>query len=682
MNTWIGRAGREWPLWIALAGILSLFLLPRAIGLGSVSVDAPRRELDDLRREVEGGDPAAAEARLAAFLARHPDEPDAKVLLARATLARARAGQFPGAAALQRAWSLAPALRRETATLMAEYGLLPDAVARLRELHDQSRDPDLALDLVPALVRLAAADPALRHALLDEASTRISDYLRAAPADRRIAGLVAQARIYREEKRDEELVALLSSELADARTPGDRGLLHLERGRAFARLGKHREMEAMSSFDEAEKLLADPMARGLAVVHQAELFARANNPECLELTTRLVAGDSPAAPVAQLVAGAFQLKTKPAAALDALKAGFSRIRRPAMIDDAAVDFPRVYAALLEAAADPDLDRLRRIASILGDVSRLKPVSTRVGLDHAAVLLRAKRFEEAADRFLAADAVRQAADACAEGGLHLRAAALYRRTGEADGLYRRALSLRKAGDAAGAKAGFEEYVAQAGPSGTFTGYALVEKAALQEPEEALATLDRVLKAREVATSPARDDWARALLARGRALLRASRPADAGKVLREFLERYPESPAAIEASWLLVGVSIEARAWKEALDGIAALESAATRIAETDRAPYAGLLREARFMRGDVHLNLDDPAAAHRAYGEAIRKDSGSEDRLRGLIGRARALARQQRREEARREYRDARAILDDPQAPAGRGREYWEIALEALEREVR
>jgi hypothetical protein len=100
--------------------------------------------------------------------------------------------------------------------------------------------------------------------------------------------------------------------MAEARNPGDRGLLHLERGRAFARLGKHREMEAMSSFDEAEKLLVDPFQKGLAVVHQAELFAGAGNPDCLDFCARLIAGESPAAPPAHPVAGAFQLKSRPA----------------------------------------------------------------------------------------------------------------------------------------------------------------------------------------------------------------------------------------------------------------------------------------------------------------------------------------------------------------------------------
>jgi len=669
VKTWIVRAGREWPMWIALGGILSLLLLPRAAGLGTASVDADRRELDNLRRE---SDPD----RIAAFLDRHPQDAEAKGLFARATLARARAGQFPGAAALRRAWDLAPELRREIAVLMSDYGLHQEAVARLRELYDQSHDADLALDLVPALTRLAAADPARRHDSLDLASARISDYLRVAPPERRVAGLAAQARIYREGNRNEELATLLSTELAEARTAGDRGLLHLERGRAFARLGKHREMEAMSSFDEAEKLLADPYLKGLAVVHQAELFAAAGNPDCLDFCARLIAGDSPAAPLAHLVAGTFQLKSRPAVALDALTAGFSRIRRPAMLDD--IDFSRVYAALLAAAeGTTDLDRLGRIASILGEINRLKPVSNRIGLDHAAVLLRARKFEQAADRFLAVGAVGSAADACAEGGLHLRAAALYAR---ADDLYRRAVSLRKAGDAAGAIAAYEDYVARAGPSGSSTGLALVEKAELQPAEEAIVTLDRVLKAREVATTPERDDWARALLGRGRALFRLLRTAEAGKVLREFLERYPDSPAAIDAAWLLVGVAVEEGNLKAASDAVRNLEEVAHRIPEADRAPFASTLHEAKFVKGDLLHQLGDYASAYKAFAEASGAGAPFEDRLRALIGRGRALARLHRMDEARQDFQKARTMVDDGTL-VGNRREYWELALSELAGEV-
>jgi tetratricopeptide (TPR) repeat protein len=451
-------------------------------------------------------------------------------------------------------------------------------------------------------------------------------------------------------------------------------------------------MEAMSSFDEAEKLIPDPMDRGLAMIQQAELFARAANPECAELCKRIIAAESPASPLALLVAGVHELKARPSAALDSLKNGLSQVRRPRMIDDASFDFPWVYSSI-RAAADRETgeDRLVRLAGILGEIGRLQPLSTRVALDHAAILLRARRFEEAADRFLATGAVLQAADACAEGGLYLRAASLYRQHvdlqpgSNADGLFRRAMSLKKAGDSAGAMAGFEEYLARAGASGSSAGMALLEKAALQEPEDALATYDRVLKAREVTTSPARDDWALALLGRGRTLLRLSRAPEARKDLLEYLERYAEgpspAPASIEAAWLLVGAAIGERQWKAGLARLRELELLASRIPDPDRAPYADLLKEARFVEGDLHFNLEDYAASYRAYGEAVRRHADSEDRLWGLIGRARALARLERKEEARRDYSNARAIFEGGPF-TGHGRDYWEIALDSLERELR
>ena len=88
LRAWIVRAAREWPLGVAVAGILSLLLLPRVARSGSVSGTSEQRELADLRREVDGGDPSSAESRLVAFLARHPGGPEAdeaRLLLPRAT---------------------------------------------------------------------------------------------------------------------------------------------------------------------------------------------------------------------------------------------------------------------------------------------------------------------------------------------------------------------------------------------------------------------------------------------------------------------------------------------------------------------------------------------------------------------------------------------------------------------
>ena len=69
---------------------------------------------------------------------------------------------------------------------------------------------------------------------------------------------------------------------------------------------------------------------------------------------------------------------------------------------------------------------------------------------------------------------------------------------------------------------------------------------------------------------------------------------------------------------------------------------------------------------------------------MRKSPGSDDRLWGLIGRARTLARLERIEEARRDYTSAKALFEEgrDKALGGHARDYWDIALQALSREVR
>src|SRR5439155_6631023 len=138
-------------------------------------------------------------------------------------------------------------------------------------------------------------------------------------------------------------------------------------------------------------------------------------------------------------------------------------------------------------------------------------------------------------------------------------------------------------------------------------------------DALGTVDRVLKAREVTISPAHPVWARALLGRGRALLQLSRTSEARKVLQEYLERYAEgpapSPASLEAAWLLVKAEIQARQWKAGIARIRELNALAARIPESDRAPHTEMLQEARITEGDLHFTLEEDAAAVQAYGEA-------------------------------------------------------------------
>ena len=208
----------------------------------------------------------------------------------------------------------------------------------------------------------------------------------------------------------------------------------------------------------------------MAQVRQAELLLKAGNAEGAELCRRVRASDSPAAPFARIVLGLWELGSSPSAGLDDVLGGLSQIRRPRLADEAGVDLTAMSAPLRAAAErETDPDRLRKLAVIYGELSRLRPNSRKIGFAHAALLLRAGRYADAADRYLAtgkserADAedrdraVRSAAEASAEGGLYRRAAALYREyydlrpSANLAGLFHRAASLRKAGDPEGARA---------------------------------------------------------------------------------------------------------------------------------------------------------------------------------------------------------------------------------------
>ena len=79
-------------------------------------------------------------------------------------------------------------------------------------------------------------------------------------------------------------------------------------------------------------------------------------------------------------------------------------------------------------------------------------------------------------------------------------------------------------------------------------------------------------------------------------------------------------------------------------------------------------------------------AVEAYSEAYRAYLASDERLWGLIGRARAYLHLGRRDEARRDYENGKAIYDEKRESfdkslAGRGREVWGPALEALGKEL-
>jgi tetratricopeptide (TPR) repeat protein len=449
-------------------------------------------------------------------------------------------------------------------------------------------------------------------------------------------------------------------------------------------------MEAMVSFDEAEKLLADPWERGLAMVHEAQLFVRASNPEAVEVGNRLTALDSPAAPLGLIVAGVYELQARTPVALDLLRNGFARIRRPRALDE--FDFPWVYAALHAAAArESDPERLFHVAAVFAEIGRLQPLSTRVARDHAELLLRARRFDAAAERFLAAGDVLEAADAFAQGGLHLRAAALYRSyvdlqpAANAVGLYRRADQPEERGRRGRGDRGLRGLRRQDRPLGQVRRRGAARKAELQGDDEALATFDRILKAREVA-DPRRLSGLGPGAPGPRPGVASRRP---GRRRAKTLESTwsatrrvrPRRPGRFAAASSLVATAVQELDWKQALDRLRTLAAIAGKVPEIERAPFAEHLRDLKSREAEILFQLEDYAGAYRAYVEAEQRPSDVEDRLRALLGRGRALARLARMDEAKRDYSSAKAMMDG-QSFVGAQRDYWDLALDLLGKELR
>jgi tetratricopeptide (TPR) repeat protein len=666
------RALRAWPLLVAAAGVVSLFLIPRF-------ARSEAREVAGLRRQVESGESELIEDRLREFLVRHPKSPHAvevQGLIARAILQRAR-----DISDFDRAWEAGTGeIRREIARMLSERGFDREAVNRTTELIRQGGEPEILLDLARALARLER---------FDEAAARVSEYLRTASPDRRLRGFLTQARIFWNARRYEEMLPLLVEE---TRSAADKALLQMERGKAFARLG--RKAEALAALDEAEELAGDPQTRAMAQLFQAELFARAGARECVEACGRVSASSPALAPLASLILGLYELESRTGKPVETLRTALMEIRRPLLFDETGFDFAGLYASIRKAGEqETDGGRLAGFSDLLREIERLFPRAPGYAIDHARLLLRAGRPGEAADRFLAAegpereDALLAAADGCAAGGLPVRAAALYRQRYElrpeanVASLYLQGQILKQAGRIGEALEVFKEYLSRAGPAAPHAASALLARgdmlAQIDRHEEAISEFDR---ARDMAADPRREEWAQALLGRGRALIEIGRAGDGRVALEEHLERYG---ATVDAVYSLVRAAIREGEWRAGLDRLAEL----SRITGADRAVHEDLLREAMFLEGDFHCALGDYPAAIRAYGKAYREHVFSHDRLWGLIGRARALARLDRKQEARRDFEHGRTIFEEnlpvyEASLAGRGKEYWTIELDALAKEVR
>ncbi len=717
------RLLREWPLALAAAGLASLFYVPRFARSESLAAGREAHEIAELRRVVSAG-LDDSEDRVRSFLIHHPEGPyvpEAQFLAGLAVSIRARTGVFPGLPALTRAWlslnaaqhggfdaAAVEGVYRELAALLLERGHLKEGIERLSELQRRVRDPELSLELARALARRGFLEAEHRQALLDEAASHISEYVREAAPEKRLRGFLTQARISWDLGRYEEMLPLLVRELADHPRPADRGLLQLERGRALARLGKY--AEALAALDDAERLLTDPGPHAVALLFQAELFARAGNPETTELCRRIMGGPSPYGPLAHLILGLHELEFRPEEALATLLVGLGEVRRPRIVDEAGFDTDWFHATLKRSwDAETEASRLVRFAALLPDLQRLYPAKVPYVLDEARLWERAGRFDTAADRFLAAaermegamreQAVWEAARACRRGGLQLRAAEIYRRwydlrpEANARGLFEQGDCLHRAGRFDEALRIMEEYLLKTAGRSPEAGAAALARGSIFEGlgrrEEALLEVERILRARDLVSDPGRPEWAAALLKKGELLLDLGRLREARTALEEYLERYGEAPGPgpVRAADLLIRGAQKESLWKEGLQALARFAAAVGRLVPAEQAAFEDRLRETRFLEGDFRFNLGDFEGAVRAYGEAYRRHIASDERIWGLLGRGRSLARLGRLEEARRDYANGRALFEERREAlgaslGGRGRDYWPAALDLLAKEVR
>ena len=95
----------------------------------------------------------------------------------------------------------------------------------------------------------------------------------------------------------------------------------------------------------------------------------------------------------------------------------------------------------------------------------------------------------------------------------------------------------------------------------------------------------------------------------------------------------------------------------------------------------MVKDNQAQTREILFQLEDYAGAYRAYVEAEQRPSDVEDRLRSLLGRGRALARLARMDEAKRDYSSAKAMMDG-QSFVGAQRDYWDLALDLLGKELR
>jgi tetratricopeptide (TPR) repeat protein len=612
-------------------------------------------ELIESRRLLEEGRAGAAAARLRAL-----PSPEARSLLARALVQPAR---YPGASALREAWDAAGAasrarfqpddtfaLRKEIVAAFFRHGHPREGLARLEELFRESGDAELGRDLERQRAALQRLDRARALAVTGH------------PAARELCGELIDAG------------STLAPIARLIRGTADHALEDWEAGMGSLE-GAHALEEAGVSIDWIYGRLRDGWERetapdrlgryGAVLSAMARLYPE--DPRYLLDGGRVGLRAGRAAEAASCFTAALEGgRLPPAARVPALEGAADAFFAAGSFTRAAAGYREIYSA----TGERDARALFRHAESL----------MRAGIYEPGAL---DAFEEYVRRVRPGDG---SLEIVFHGATALAAASWLRPSIHA------ALLARALGSRGG--------VGRAAP---LLPQALLNRArifeALGRPEKAAVEFARVMRERSLGIDPRTPEWAEALLGRARALLasaRASSPeaslrpvAQARESLEEYLERYgadePPRPGSIEACYLLVRAAVAGREWGHGLEALRRLDEVARRISPEAQAPFGDMIREARFLEGDLHFNQGDYAAAERCYGEAYRRYAASEERLWGLIGRARARLRLGRKDEAGRDTEIARALYQDHREALDRatgGSKYWRSALEALEKEVR
>jgi len=405
--------------------------------------------------------------------------------------------------------------------------------------------------------------------------------------------------------------------------------------------------------------------------------------------------------------GSRLLETRSGDFFPPLREGLQRARTARDLDG--FDFAAFYEALRSAwERETDPARLARFGELAREIRRIFPAVPAYARDLADLWSRAGLDWDAAGQFAEAGAARRAAEAYARGGFSLQAADLFARLrrsdpGETEALYRRAESLMQAGLwEPEAMAAFGEYVDSVKPGDPLLPRALLARGVMQaelgRPVEALREFNRILGDPELGIDPRAEEWGEALLRRGRALAEVARRApeprrpaswrEARQSFEEYLDRYaasgPLDARAVEAGSFVVRLRVAEGEWNGALER---LDDLLSRLPAADPPEGRGLAMELRFLRGDLLSLLGRHEEAVRAFGAACRRHSTDPERLLGFVGRARALLRLGRRDEARMDCGRARAVYESEREAfdrslAGRGQEYWPGELDTLAVEVR